>query len=149
MNFGRIFCYFTGFVLALSLIACGNNHEGAEQKKPSAESAVDTKVPAQPPASPGAFKGKVLETKDASGYTYVRLDDGSKDGIWAAMPKTNLKVGEEITLKDGAVMDNFTSKTLNKTFDKIIFSSGVLRGNETASGTGTTGILSPAAVQAA
>ena len=146
MKFGRIFYYFTGFALALSLTACGSNHEAAEQKKAPAEPAFTSKEPDEQPASQGAIKGKVLETKDAGGYTYARLDDGSKDGIWAAMPKTNLKVGEEITLKDGAVMDNFTSKTLNKTFDKIIFSSGVLRGNETASGTGTTGILSGGSV---
>ncbi len=142
MKFGRVFYYFIGFAIALSLTACGNNNEAAGQKEAPAKPAVATEATAQPPASPGAIRGKVLETEDASGYTYVRLDDGSKDGIWAAMPKTDLKVGEEITLKDGAVMDNFASKTLNKTFDKIIFSSGVLGGNETVSGAGATGMLS-------
>jgi len=151
MKLGRMFCYFTGVAMALSLTACGNNHKAADQKKTSAEPAVATEAPAQPPASPGAIKGKVLETKDASGYTYVHLDDGSKDGVWAAVPKTKVNVGEEVTLQGGSVMDNFTSKTLNKTFNKIIFASGLVGGNEAAagdfaaavaSGTGATGMTS-------
>jgi len=120
--------------MALSLTACGNNHKAEDQKKVSVKSAVTAEAPAQPPASPGAVKGKILEIKDVSSYTYIRLDDGSRDGLWAAVPKTKLKVGEEVTLKGGVVMDNFTSKTLKKTFKKIIFASGILRRNETAAG---------------
>lgn len=142
MKSGRIFCYITGLALALSLTACGNNNEAAEQKKNSAEPAVAAGTPAQPPVSPDAVSGKVLETMDAAGYTYVRLDDGSKEGIWAAIPKTSLKVGDEVALKDGAVMGDFNSKTLNKTFDKIIFSSGVLTGGESVSDTGAAGMAS-------
>jgi len=151
MKLVRIFCYFTGVAMALSLTACSNSHKAADQNKTSSEPAVAAKATIQPPATPGAFKGKVLETKDVGGYTYVRLDDGSKDGLWAAVPKAELKVGEEITLKGGAVMTNFTSKTLNKTFDKIIFAGGVLRGDQAAagdfasaaaSGTGATGMTS-------
>ncbi len=129
MKLKTLFCCFTGLAMALSLTACGNNNKAADQKKPT-EAAVTTEAPAQPPASPGVVKGKVLETMDASGYTYAKLDDGSKDGVWAAGPKADLKVGEEVALKGGSVMENFTSKSLNKTFEKIIFASGFLRGDD-------------------
>ncbi len=137
MKMKKFVCYFTGLTMAMSLAACGNNQKKAEQKKTPA--AVTSAVPAQPAAqAPAAaaspVKGKVLEVKDASGYTYIRLDNGSKDGIWAAIPKSDLKVGEEVTLQGGAVMENFTSKTLGKTFDKIIFASGVLRAGDKAAG---------------
>ena len=130
----KIYCCLTWVALTVALTACGNNQQGSEPAKEN-KTAVEAPAgqpgevaPAQPPAA--ALKGKVAETMDASGYTYVRLDDGSGNEIWAAVPKTELKVGEEISLQGGSVMENFNSKTLNKTFEKIIFATGVSRGDE-------------------
>ena len=128
--------------LVLALTACGKNQqaESAKEKKTAAPvtqaapavkptgDKAQTAGEATPPA-PAPVKGKVAETLDASGYTYVRLDDGSGKDVWAAIPKTDLKVGEEVTLQGGSVMENFNSKTLNKTFDKIIFASGITKGD--------------------
>jgi hypothetical protein len=83
--------------------------------------------------------GKVLESMEASGYTYVSLDDGSGNVVWAAVPKTVVEVGEEVTLQGGAVMNNFSSKTLNRTFDSIIFASGLLRNGAEAVGSAGPG----------
>lgn len=67
--------------------------------------------------------GKVVETMDSGGYTYVLLEkDGNK--TWAACPRMQIDVGQEIALQPGMVMQNFTSKTLNRTFDNIVFSGG-------------------------
>ena len=78
-------------------------------------------------AAPAAAEksGTVVQTMNASGYTYVLLE---KDGTqsWCAMPETEIKVGEEIAVAPGAPMYNFSSKTLNKTFDTIYFTSGVV-----------------------
>ena len=69
--------------------------------------------------------GKVVETMNAGGYTYVSLEkDGKK--TWIAIPPTEVKVGQEVTFQPGAEMRNFTSKTLNRTFDSIIFSGGLI-----------------------
>lgn len=130
----KIYRCLTLVALTVALTACGNNQqasEPAQEKKAAVEAPAGQTAPAgmEAPASP-ALKGKVAETMDASGYTYVRLDDGSGKEIWAAVPKTELKVGEEISLLGGSEMENFSSKTLNKTFAKIIFASGVSRGNE-------------------
>jgi len=70
------------------------------------------------------LSGKVIETMDSGGYTYVQIE--SKGGkVWAAVPQTSVKVGQKVTIKPGAPMANFTSKTLGKTFKTIIFSPGL------------------------
>ena len=78
----------------------------------------------QPPAI--SLSGKVVETMNSGGYTYVSLEhDGKK--TWVALPATPVKVGQEVTCQPGMEMKNFTSKTLNRTFASIIFSGGILR----------------------
>lgn len=70
------------------------------------------------------LSGKVVETMDAGGYTYMALE---KNGIttWVAAPVTKVSVGQQIKLLPGAEMSNFSSKALNRSFDKIVFSGGV------------------------
>lgn len=140
----KIYRGLTYVALVLSLAACSKN----QQAEPAKEKKAEVQAPAspqgqQPEAMPpaAAIKGKVAETMDASGYTYLRLDDGSGKEIWAAVPKAEVKVGEEVTLQGGSVMENFNSKTLNKTFEQIIFASGVSRadGQEVAAPTAAAG----------
>ncbi len=70
------------------------------------------------------LSGKVIETMNSGGYSYVLLE---KDGTqtWVAVPQTTVKQGETMTFNPGMQMKNFTSKTLGKTFDAIYFSSGI------------------------
>ncbi len=82
----------------------------------------DTPAPAHAQPQIATLSGKVLEVKDVDSYTYMRLK--TKDGeTWAAVNKVPVKVGDDVTIYDPAVMANFTSKTLNKTFDQIVFGS--------------------------
>ena len=67
-----------------------------------------------------AIKGKILETMNAGGYTYVKLKSDSTE-LWAAVPETSIKVGADISVIRQMDMDNFESKTLNRKFDHIIF----------------------------
>ena len=70
------------------------------------------------------YEGKVVETMNAAGYTYICIEkDGKKS--WAAVPPATVKVGDEIEIQQGTEMGSFTSKTLNRTFDNIIFSPGI------------------------
>lgn len=78
------------------------------------------------------LSGKVVETMSAGGYTYISFEKNGKK-TWIAVPLTNVKVGQEITFQPGTEMGSFTSKTLNRTFENIIFSSGL------ASEPGSTG----------
>jgi hypothetical protein len=76
----------------------------------------------QPPAI--SLSGKVVETMNAGGYTYVSVENGGKK-TWVAVPATAVKVGQVVVCQPGMEMRNFTSKTLNRTFDSIIFSGGI------------------------
>lgn len=73
-----------------------------------------------------SLSGKVVETMNSGGYTYVSLEKNGKK-TWVAIPEAKVKVGQELTCQPGMVMKNFTSKTLNRTFESIIFSGGILR----------------------
>ena len=76
-----------------------------------------------PPADQPPIVGKVLEFLDSSGYTYLLLErDGFQD--WVAIPELVVTVGEEVELHAGVQMGEFKSKPLNRTFDRILFSSG-------------------------
>jgi hypothetical protein len=78
------------------------------------------------------LSGKVVETLDSGGYTYVNIEkDGNK--TWVAIPQSKITVGKEMSFKPGSVMTDFTSKSLNRTFDTIIFSGGVEGKAETSS----------------
>jgi hypothetical protein len=65
-------------------------------------------------------KGKVLEVDNNSMYTYMQVQT-DKGPIWIAASKTTVAKGANISFPDGAVMTNFHSKSMNKTFDTIIF----------------------------
>ncbi len=100
-------------------------------KKPVAEKTVAPVLPA--PASAVAGKtGKVLETMNAGGYTYVRVDTGMEK-IWAAAPEFKAQVGETVTVPAGAPMSNYHSKTLNRDFDLVYFVPAIQIGGAASS----------------
>ncbi|MEA3417427.1 MAG: nucleotide-binding protein [Thermodesulfobacteriota bacterium] len=66
------------------------------------------------------LKGTIIEFQDVKNYTYLHLQD-STGQIWAAIPKTPVETGKEIELSNIMVMKDFQSKTLDKTFDIILF----------------------------
>jgi len=75
-----------------------------------------------PPPQSASVKGEVLEVKDVDAYTYLRLK--TKDGeIWAAVSKAPVAKGAAVTIENANMMTNFESKTLKKTFDRIVFGS--------------------------
>jgi hypothetical protein len=71
--------------------------------------------------------GTVKETMDASGYTYLLVAQNNGD-VWVAIPETAVNVGDKVNYFTGMEMKNFTSKTLDRTFSSIIFSSGLAEG---------------------
>ena len=91
------------------------------------------------------LSGKVVETMDSGGYTYVNIEKDSKS-TWLAIPQTKITVGKEMSFKPGSVMTDFSSKSLNRTFDSIIFSGGVEGATETSSMDNKAAVTSPTAV---
>ena len=70
-------------------------------------------------------KGTVLETMESGGYTYLNIDNAGQK-TWAAIPKSPVKVGQQVEIAPGMTMNQFTSKTLGRTFDAIVFSRGLI-----------------------
>lgn len=77
-------------------------------------------APAAPAPAMKITRGKVLETMNAGNYTYVRAqtDAGEK---WVAGPEAKVKVGDTVEWPGGMEMKNFTSKSMGKTFESILF----------------------------
>ncbi|MGK2944826.1 MAG: nucleotide-binding protein [Desulfuromonadales bacterium] len=92
-----------------------------EAAKPSAQAA-----PAAAEAAPGKT-GKVLETMDAAGYTYIQVDTGSET-LWVAAPQFAVKVDDDVVIPEGMPMADYHSKTLDRTFDVVYFVPSVLVG---------------------
>ncbi len=78
------------------------------------------------------ISGKVVETMNSGGYSYICVEKKGKK-TWVAVPETKVAVGQEMAFRPGMEMKNFSSKTLNRTFERIIFSEGPASG-KSASG---------------
>ncbi|UFS68688.1 hypothetical protein LPW11_12285 [Geomonas sp. RF6] len=123
-------------IVAVSAVGCKKKEEAPKASAPEAGPAA-TQMPAVPAGTnphaglkpqevkPGAgHKGKVVETMDAAGYTYVQVDENGQK-LWVAVMQTPVKVGDTVEFPDSPPMINFSSKTLKRTFDKIIFAPGL------------------------
>ena len=71
-----------------------------------------------------AFTAKILETLQSGGYTYMKVQEGKKS-YWIAMTQRDVKVGDTIKYDEQGWMKNFHSKTLNRTFESILFAGDV------------------------
>lgn len=71
------------------------------------------------PASQYPNQGKVLDTMDASIYTYIQVSTDNSP-VWLAASKTKVAKGDTIRYPSGAPMSKFYSKSLNRTFDTLI-----------------------------
>ena len=76
------------------------------------------------PPGMAAHKGKVLQKIDAAGYTYLEVEEKGRK-LWIAVLKTDVAKGDIIEIPESPTMVNFTSKTLNRTFDEILFAAGI------------------------
>ncbi|HHO46959.1 MAG TPA: DNA-binding protein [Desulfobacteraceae bacterium] len=92
------------------------------QTQQEVQQAMEERVPVQ---------GKVLETIDASSYTYVNVDTG-EGTQWVAVPGADFTVGEEVSFAGGMEMKDLESKTLGRTFDSVVFSSGAISAGDSS-----------------
>jgi hypothetical protein len=77
--------------------------------------------------------GTVAETMNSGGYTYILLQTKTKM-FWVAIAESTVAVGEEVVLASGMEMIEFQSKSLDRTFDSIIFSEGLISQGGVAAG---------------
>jgi hypothetical protein len=124
-----------GLVAITSFAACS-------PKPATTAPAPTTAAPAAAPAAqaPGTIAGTIAETMNSGGYTYARLQTGSKDS-WIAANELPVKVGDRISATVDMPMENFNSKTLNRSFPLIYFVKGVTRDGVTVPPTDGPGLL--------
>lgn len=96
-------------LLLLALFGCDRN--ATTQEKPA-------------PAAAGYRTGIVLDTIDVGNYTYIHLDEQGKKEWLASNPISVVK-GVKVRFSNGAVMKDFHSKKLDRTFDEILFVSDI------------------------
>ncbi len=136
------------FVTLLAITAFAPSSPRAETAPMRATApAGAAKAPAPPPGAaavpPG--NGKVLETMNAASYTYARVQTPSGE-VWIAGPQTQVKVGDTISWSGGNEMKNFPSKSLDRTFESILF-VGRIQSGQAAAAAGQ-GAPAPAATAA-
>jgi hypothetical protein len=67
-----------------------------------------------------AGEGKVVSSVNTDMYTYVEIEQNGKN-VWVAAPTVVVKAGDQVRFDDGAVMTNFHSKQLQRTFPSVMF----------------------------
>jgi hypothetical protein len=102
---------------------CGANNKPVPPPSGLAGSiSLDSKAPAPGPRS--LIKGKLLEAIDKDNFSYLRIATSTGE-IWAAIVGQHPPVGQMVTIEEQAVMTDFESKSLGRTFSKITF--GVIK----------------------
>lgn len=84
--------------------------------------------PQETASTPGKMpnnEGIVVATIETTGYTYMELENSGKR-FWIAAPTTQVKTGDHIRFVESMAMTNFTSKSLDRTFHRLIFVSSTM-----------------------
>lgn len=72
-------------------------------------------------------RGQVLSTIQVPGYTYIEVRNNGRS-VWLAGNPVAVADGEVITWGDSAVIRNFKSTALDRTFEEVIFVTGTNQG---------------------
>ncbi len=84
---------------------------------------VSTVLPASAPMY--ANSGRVLTVMTGGGYSYVEVNREVEGNVWLAGPLVQVAVGDTVSWSDGSMMRGFSSETLGRTFDEILFVGGI------------------------
>ncbi len=71
------------------------------------------------------YQGEVISLEHAGGYTYLEVKEHSEQTFWIAITRTEVQLGDYIRFQKELVTKNFKSKTLNKTFEELMFASNL------------------------
>jgi hypothetical protein len=138
--------------VVLVLVGCSNeepantgvNAPEAAQVAPSAPASL-----VQPTSDSSDNTGRVLSSVNVPGYTYIEVESNGRT-VWIAGNPVEVKEGEIIGWDQSTVMKNFYSKTLQRTFDEVIFVAKIRSSNPQVAKTmpGTMAPTFPAATVA-
>lgn len=109
--------------LGLAVFATAAAFAAPPPGHPSPAQAREMLLPDKPPR-PAELpnSGKVVSIAHANEFSYIEVRrDHAKAPEWIATQKTEIKVGSTIRYEDGAVMKDFYSKLLKRTFPSVMF----------------------------
>lgn len=122
-------------ILILTVVALsGCEKKAAEPFVPDSAVTPSTLPPGHPAINPAGSamspsgrtdvqltqKATVISTLDVPQFTYIEVKQGNQTR-WLAASTVAVKKGDVIQFDNGATMENFNSKTLNRTFPSITF----------------------------
>lgn len=68
------------------------------------------------------YEGVVADVLQGGGYTYLQIEDAKKK-YWIAVEGVSIEKGTEVRFQEEMRAKNFESKSLNRTFDEVVFAS--------------------------
>lgn len=83
--------------------------------------------------SSGLTTVKVQEVEQVASYTYLLVKAKGPE-YWIAVPTMDAKVGETYQYQGGMLMEDFHSKELDRTFDKVLFLEALFSSSEAVPG---------------
>jgi len=104
---------------SVGLSACSKKEETAAPVAAAPAPAAPAAAPTVSATTPNS--GKVVQLLQGGGYTYAEVETGSGEKVWLAGGQIEVKVGDAVQWGDAAVMTNFASKSLGRSFDRILF----------------------------
>jgi hypothetical protein len=118
----RLFAVFKGYnmkltltavsiLLVLASLSCREKKQQQAQQQQQMQQGV---------AAADLHTAVVQEVIQATSYTYLKVKEADKD-FWVAVNKREIEVGAKISFTGALEMNNFTSKDLQRTFEKIYF----------------------------
>ena len=69
------------------------------------------------------YQGEVVSVEQAGAYTYLEVKEQTEKTFWVAVSSADVKVGDYVRFQKELVTKNFKSKTLNRTFEELMFAS--------------------------
>ncbi len=119
-------------LLATPLLLTGCSDDPKEQAATDKPAPAAQPQAAAPAADPHAglnialqlssTQGRVLSVLNSGGYSYAEVEQNGKT-FWIAGTQVDIAKGDIISWGQASIMRNFTSKSLNRTFDEIYFTS--------------------------
>jgi len=76
------------------------------------------------PAAAVYLQGTVVSSLNTDSYTYVEISKNDQKA-WIVGPLITVKPGNLVQFEEGAVMHDFYSKQLNRTFPEVMFVAGI------------------------
>ncbi|CAA6815611.1 MAG: Periplasmic cytochrome c nitrite reductase Nrf subunit J (Fragment) [uncultured Sulfurovum sp.] len=71
------------------------------------------------------YQGFIVKVEQGGAYTYLEVKEATEKTFWIAVTSAEAKVGDFVRFQKELVMRDFKSKALKRTFDELMFASGL------------------------